>query len=196
MHAHCVAQVGVIINDRVDVALAVGAHGVHVGQDDMPAGTARQLLGGGKVLGVSVKTVQQAQQAAADGADYLGAGASKSCFDPRQGGWGVGEGRGAARERGGGAELHISTSIGAGVFKCRHDSLAKQAGLMFGGGGLLIRALYVKTSQPVLPCPAAVAALLRNSMHRCTESWCIPLRIPTAHVSGQGCNIDTVSLLL
>ena len=73
-----VVQVGVIINDRVDVALAVGAHGVHVGQDDMPAKTARQLLGGSRVLGVSVKTVQQAQQAAADGADYLGAGASKT----------------------------------------------------------------------------------------------------------------------
>ncbi|KAL3147596.1 hypothetical protein ABBQ38_014648 [Trebouxia sp. C0009 RCD-2024] len=67
--------VGVIINDRVDVALAVGAHGVHVGQNDIPARTARQLLGPGKVLGVSVKTVEQAQQAAADGADYLGAGA-------------------------------------------------------------------------------------------------------------------------
>ena len=77
VYAHCVVQVGVIINDRVDVALAVGAHGAHVGQDDIPARTARQLLGPGKVLGVSVKTVQQAQQAAADGADYLGAGASK-----------------------------------------------------------------------------------------------------------------------
>lgn len=72
-----VIQVGIIINDRVDVALAVGAHGVHVGQDDIPAKTARQLLGPGRVLGVSVKTVAQAQQAAADGADYLGAGASE-----------------------------------------------------------------------------------------------------------------------
>ena len=60
----------------MDIALAVGAHGVHVGQDDIPAKAARQLLGPNKVLGVSVKTVQQAQQAAADGADYLGAGAS------------------------------------------------------------------------------------------------------------------------
>ena len=75
-------QVGVIINDRVDVALAVGAHGVHVGQDDIPAKTARQLLGPNKVLGVSVKTVQQAQQAAADGADYLGAGASELPLPP------------------------------------------------------------------------------------------------------------------
>lgn len=69
------AGVGLIINDRVDVALAVGADGVHVGQDDIPAKAARALLGPHKILGVSVKTVAQAQQAAADGADYLGAGA-------------------------------------------------------------------------------------------------------------------------
>ncbi|DBB00608.1 TPA: hypothetical protein ACH3X3_002298 [Trebouxia sp. C0006] len=70
------AGVGLIVNDRVDVALAVGADGVHVGQDDIPAKAARALLGPHKILGVSVKTVEQAQQAAADGADYLGAGAS------------------------------------------------------------------------------------------------------------------------
>lgn len=62
-----------IVNDRVDVALAVGADGVHVGQDDMPAALARQLIGPGKILGVSVENVEQAQQALADGADYLGA---------------------------------------------------------------------------------------------------------------------------
>ncbi|DBB00982.1 TPA: hypothetical protein ACH3X1_000888 [Trebouxia sp. C0004] len=69
------AGVGLIINDRIDVALAVGADGAHVGQDDIPAKAARALLGPHKILGVSVKTVEQAQQAAADGADYLGAGA-------------------------------------------------------------------------------------------------------------------------
>lgn len=79
MHSIPVActQVGLIINDRVDVALAVGAEGVHVGQDDIPARMARELLGPHKILGVSVKTVEQAKQAVADGADYLGAGASK-----------------------------------------------------------------------------------------------------------------------
>ena len=69
-------QVKVLINDRVDVALAVDADGVHVGQDDIPAKVARRLLGPGKILGVSVKTVEQALRAEADGADYLGAGAS------------------------------------------------------------------------------------------------------------------------
>lgn len=69
------AGVPLVINDRVDVALAVGADGVHVGQDDMPAAAVRKLIGPGKILGVSVKTPEEAVKAAADGADYLGAGA-------------------------------------------------------------------------------------------------------------------------
>ncbi len=62
-----------IVNDRVDVALAVDADGVHVGQDDMPAATARKLIGRDKILGVSAENVEQAQAAQADGADYIGA---------------------------------------------------------------------------------------------------------------------------
>ena len=64
-----------IINDRLDIALVVDAAGLHVGQDDMPALTARRLLGPGKILGVSVANVAEAVQAEKDGADYLGAGA-------------------------------------------------------------------------------------------------------------------------
>ena len=71
-------QVKVLINDRIDVALATDADGVHVGQDDIPAAVARRLLGESKILGVSVKTVEQAQSAEKAGADYLGAGASKT----------------------------------------------------------------------------------------------------------------------
>lgn len=67
--------VPLIINDRVDVALAVDADGVHVGQDDMPASLARKLLGRGKILGVSAENTDQARAAIANGADYLGAGA-------------------------------------------------------------------------------------------------------------------------
>ncbi|KAK9829096.1 hypothetical protein WJX72_003863 [[Myrmecia] bisecta] len=69
------AGVAVIINDRIDVALATGADGVHVGQDDISAAAARKLLGPYKILGVSVKNVEQALKAQANGADYLGAGA-------------------------------------------------------------------------------------------------------------------------
>ncbi|MHB1132091.1 MAG: thiamine phosphate synthase [Chloroflexota bacterium] len=64
-----------VVNDRVDVALAVEADGVHVGQDDMPADLVRRLIGPGMILGVSAATVAEAERAKADGADYLGVGA-------------------------------------------------------------------------------------------------------------------------
>lgn len=64
--------VPLIINDRIDVALAIDADGVHVGQDDMPAAVARRLLGKSKILGVTVSNPTQAHQALLDGASYLG----------------------------------------------------------------------------------------------------------------------------
>lgn len=64
-----------IINDNVDVALAMGADGIHVGQHDMEAGDVRKLLGPDKILGVSAQTVEQAVLAEQRGADYLGVGA-------------------------------------------------------------------------------------------------------------------------
>ncbi|MCM3537214.1 thiamine phosphate synthase [Priestia endophytica] len=66
-------HVPLIINDRVDVALAVGASGVHVGQDDLPLKVVRSLVGD-MIVGVSVRTVQEAQKAVEDGADYIGVG--------------------------------------------------------------------------------------------------------------------------
>nr|WP_312176040.1 thiamine phosphate synthase [Moraxella sp. CTOTU46934] len=68
-------NVPLLINDRVDIALAVEADGVHIGQSDLPCGVVRQLLGKDKIIGVSTRTAQQAIQAQADGADYLGVGA-------------------------------------------------------------------------------------------------------------------------
>ena len=64
-----------IIDDRVDVALAIGAEGVHVGQSDMPVCMARKLMGDDKIVGVTAKTVPQALEAFEQGADYLGCGA-------------------------------------------------------------------------------------------------------------------------
>lgn len=64
-----------IVNDRLDLALAVDADGLHLGQDDLPAETAARLLPEGKILGVSVGTAEQARTALAAGAHYLGAGA-------------------------------------------------------------------------------------------------------------------------
>lgn len=68
------ANVPFIVNDRLDIALAVDADGVHVGQDDMPAAVVRRLLGPGKLLGVSAETPEEALRAETDGADYLGVG--------------------------------------------------------------------------------------------------------------------------
>ncbi len=64
-----------IVNDNVDVAVACGADGVHVGQEDMEAGEVRRRVGEDMILGVSVHTVEEARQAIRNGADYLGLGA-------------------------------------------------------------------------------------------------------------------------
>ena len=68
-------DVPLIINDRIDIALAVRSEGVHLGQDDMPADIARKIIGEDKILGVSASTVEEAKKAEIDGADYIGSGA-------------------------------------------------------------------------------------------------------------------------
>jgi len=68
------ANVPLIVNDRLDIALAADADGLHVGQDDLPAAVARKLMGPGKLLGVSTETPAEAIQAEKDGADYVGVG--------------------------------------------------------------------------------------------------------------------------
>lgn len=68
-------QIPLIINDRIDIALAVDATGVHIGQSDIPARTARKLIGDNKILGVSASNFEEAIMAYKDDADYLGVGA-------------------------------------------------------------------------------------------------------------------------
>jgi len=63
-----------IVNDRVDLALALDADGVHVGQDDLTADVVRRLVGPGRIVGVSAATIAEAQAARDDGADYIGVG--------------------------------------------------------------------------------------------------------------------------
>jgi thiamine-phosphate pyrophosphorylase len=75
VHEICAAAgVPLIVNDRIDVALAVEADGVHLGQDDLPVRVARELLGPSKVVGVSTSTYYEALRAGRDGADYLSCG--------------------------------------------------------------------------------------------------------------------------
>jgi len=68
------ANIPFIVNDRLDIALAAGADGVHVGQTDLPASVVREIMGPDRILGVSVDTVEEALLAEKDGADYLGVG--------------------------------------------------------------------------------------------------------------------------
>ena len=68
-------NIPLIINDRIDIALAVKSEGVHLGQDDMPADVAREIIGPDMILGVSASTIETAVKAEKDGADYIGSGA-------------------------------------------------------------------------------------------------------------------------
>ncbi len=68
-------NIPLIVNDRLDIAQAIDAAGVHVGQSDLPCKVARKILGAEKIIGVSVSTVEEARQAEIDGANYLGVGA-------------------------------------------------------------------------------------------------------------------------
>ena len=68
-------KIPLIIDDRVDIAMAVDAAGVHVGQKDIPVKYVRKILGKNKIIGATAKTVEQAKKAKEEGADYLGVGA-------------------------------------------------------------------------------------------------------------------------
>jgi thiamine-phosphate pyrophosphorylase len=82
-----------IVNDRLDVAMACGADGVHLGQDDLPVSTARQLAPPGFIIGVSVGTVEEAMEAEREGADYLALSPTFSTASKVNAGPGIGLGR-------------------------------------------------------------------------------------------------------
>ncbi|QLK24701.1 thiamine phosphate synthase [Natrinema zhouii] len=92
------AGVDLIVNDRVDIARAIDADGVHVGQSDLPVAVARELLGSDAIIGCSTSTVAEAREAEAEGADYLGVGAvyETSSKDVDEGTDGIGPERIAA----------------------------------------------------------------------------------------------------
>jgi len=73
---HLCAEAGVtfLVNDRVDVAIAADADGVHLGQDDFPLPLARELLGGSRIIGGSAATLKEARKCLAEGVDYIGFG--------------------------------------------------------------------------------------------------------------------------
>lgn len=82
-----------LINDRIDVALAVDADGVHIGQDDMPIETARKILGADKIIGLTVHNVDEAIEAEERGADYVGLGSIFDTSTKKDAGKGIGPAR-------------------------------------------------------------------------------------------------------
>lgn len=66
------AKIHFVVNDRIDIALAVGADGVHLGQDDIPLSIARKILGKEKIIGITATNLKEAMEAEQEGADYLG----------------------------------------------------------------------------------------------------------------------------
>lgn len=125
-----------VINDRVDVALAVGVHGVHLGQDDMPPDAARKLLGDAAIIGYSTHNVEQAQQAISLPVDYIAIGpifetASKTDTSPALGL----DGLKAVRKAVGNAQLvaigGISHTNARKVIEAGADSVAVISALLF-----------------------------------------------------------------
>ena len=86
----CGDNVIFLVNDRIDVALAVEADGVHIGQDDMPIALARKLLGPEKIIGLSASTLEEAIEAEKNGADYVGLGPIFDTSTKKDAGTGIG----------------------------------------------------------------------------------------------------------
>lgn len=86
----CADRAIFLVNDRIDVALAVDADGVHIGQDDMPISVARELLGDSKIIGLSTHEIEQAIFAEKSGADYIGLGPIFNTSTKKDAGDGIG----------------------------------------------------------------------------------------------------------
>jgi thiamine-phosphate pyrophosphorylase len=86
----CIDKAIFLVNDRIDVALAVDADGVHIGQDDMPIDTARKILGADKIIGLTVHNVDEAIEAEKSGADYVGLGSIFDTSTKKDAGKGIG----------------------------------------------------------------------------------------------------------
>ena len=148
-------DVPLLINDRIDVALAAGAAGVHVGQDDMAVADARRLLGRDAIIGLSVKTIEQAEAAPIELLDYAGIGgvfatASKDNPDPPIGASGLARIAGVFRRRAPGFPL-----CGIAGIDASNAAEAVAAGV---GGVAVISALSLA------PNPQAAARALRAAV--------------------------------
>jgi thiamine-phosphate pyrophosphorylase len=131
--------VPLIVNDRVDVALAVGAEGVHIGQNDLPYTDARRLLGPGKILGLSVETYAQAEAANAQAVDYVAA--SPVYYTPTKGALGQGLGIEGLREI---VRISRHPVVGIGGMK----PLAAEAVAAAGACGMAVVSYIMAAADP------------------------------------------------
>ena len=149
------AGVTFVVNDRVDIAQALDADGVHLGDDDLPVSVARDLLGDDALIGRSVSTVEDAEAAAAAGADYLGVGAvfptgSKDDIDDDE--YAVGTDRVAAI-----AEAVDIPSVGIGGVTAENATEVVEA----GADGVAVITAITKADDP-----AAATEALQHAAER------------------------------
>jgi thiamine-phosphate pyrophosphorylase len=148
-----------VVNDRVDVALAAGADGVHLGQDDMAAADARRLLGPGAIIGLSVKNTGEAEAAPIDLIDYVGSGGvyatlSKQQKNPPIGPEGLGRIIAVLRRRAGERNKELPVCGIAGIDE-------SNAGAVIGAGA---EGVAVISALSLSPDPAAAARALRRTV--------------------------------
>jgi thiamine-phosphate pyrophosphorylase len=135
------------INDRVDVALAVGADGAHVGQDDLPVTAARRIVPAGFLLGVSAETAALARQAEEDGADYVGVGPIYATGSKADAGDAVGTGR----------ITEVASAVRIPVVGIGGIAIGNEAAVMrAGAAGVAVISAVMRADDPA----AAVRALL------------------------------------
>ena len=148
-----------VINDRVDVALAAGADGVHLGQDDMAVADARRLLGPGAIIGLSVKNTGEAEAAPIDLIDYVGSGGvyatlSKQQKNPPIGPEGLGRIIAVLKRRAGERNKELPVCGIAGIDE-------SNAGAVIGAGA---EGVAVISALSLSPDPAAAARALRRTV--------------------------------
>lgn len=150
-------SVPLVVNDRVDVALAAGADGVHLGQDDMAVTDARRLLGPDAIIGLSIKNVGEAEAAPVELIDYVGSGGvyatlSKQQKNPPIGPEGLARIIAVLRRRTGGRSLELPVCGIAGID-------ARNAGPVIAAGA---QGVAVISALSLDPDPAAAARALRQ----------------------------------
>ncbi|MCR8633576.1 thiamine phosphate synthase [Paenibacillus radicis (ex Xue et al. 2023)] len=139
-----------LVNDRVDVAILLNADGVHVGQDDIPGVEARRLLGDDKIIGISAGTMEEAEWAMENGADYLGVGPVYSTATKQDAGEAIGTQLIAAV-----AQRWDIPVVGIGGINSENAAVIVEA----GAHGVAVVSAITKQQNPFLAAQTLVSSL-------------------------------------